>query len=78
LGFFYSSGQEDRRVLAAVQQFPPPVPDTYPLPSMMDFSARVTECKKFSKIDFKKGYFQNFMHPDDISKTMQLHKGADC
>jgi hypothetical protein len=45
------------------------VPDTYPLPNMMDFSARVTGCKFFSKIDLRKGYFQIFMHPDDIPKT---------
>jgi hypothetical protein len=36
---------------------------------MMDFSARVTGCKFFSKIDLRKGYFQIFMHPDDIPKT---------
>ncbi len=40
------------------------VPDTYPLPSKMDFSARVTGCKFFLKINFK-----IFMHPDDIPKT---------
>ncbi len=42
------------------------VPDTYLLPN---FSARVTGCKFFSKIDLRKGYFQIFMHPDDIPKT---------
>ncbi len=35
------------------------VPDTYPLPSKMDFSARVTGCKFFSKNQFS----------DDIPKT---------
>jgi hypothetical protein len=35
----------------------------------MDFSAKVTGCKFFSKIDLSKGYFQIFMHPDDIPKT---------
>ncbi len=40
------------------------VPDTYPLPSKMDFSAWVTGCKFFLKINF-----QIFMHPDDIPKT---------
>jgi hypothetical protein len=34
------------------------VPDTYPLSNMMDFSARVTGSKFFSKIDLRKGYFQ--------------------
>jgi hypothetical protein len=27
------------------------VPDTYPLPNMVDFSARIAGCKIFSKID---------------------------
>jgi len=45
------------------------VPETYPLPNMMDFSLRVTRCKFFSTIDLRKGYFQIFMHPDDIPKT---------
>jgi hypothetical protein len=35
-----------------------------------DFSARVTGCKKISKIHLRKGYFQIFMHPDDIPKTV--------
>jgi hypothetical protein len=33
-------------------------PDTYPLPNMLDFSARVAGCKVFSKIDLRKGYYQ--------------------
>ena len=44
-------------------------PDTYPLPNMLDFSARVAGCKVFSKIDLRKGYYQIPMHPDDIRKT---------
>jgi hypothetical protein len=36
---------------------------------MMDFSGRVTGCKKISNIDLRKGCFQIFMHPDDIRKT---------
>jgi len=32
-------------------------PDTYPLPNMLDFSARVAGCKVFSKIDLRKGYY---------------------
>jgi hypothetical protein len=31
------------------------VPDTYPLPNMIDFSARVTGCSIFTKIDLRKG-----------------------
>ncbi len=31
------------------------VPDTYPLPNMIDFSSRVAGCSIFSKIDFPKG-----------------------
>jgi hypothetical protein len=32
------------------------VPDTYPIPNMMDFVARAAGCTVFSKIDLKKGY----------------------
>jgi hypothetical protein len=32
--------------------------DTYPLPNMLDFSARVAGCSVFSKIDLRKGYHQ--------------------
>jgi transposase InsO family protein len=45
------------------------VPDTYPLPNMMDFSARVAGCRWFSKIDLRKGYHQIPMHPADVEKT---------
>jgi hypothetical protein len=45
------------------------VPDTYPLPTMMDFSARVPGCSIFTKIDLIKGYYQIPMHPSDILKT---------
>jgi hypothetical protein len=44
-------------------------PDTYPLPNMLDFSARVAGRKVFSKIDLRKGYYQIPMHPADIRKT---------
>ncbi len=44
-------------------------PDSYPLLKMLDFSARVAGCKVFSKIDFRKGYYQIPMHPADIRKT---------
>jgi Reverse transcriptase (RNA-dependent DNA polymerase) len=45
------------------------VPGTYPLPNMMDFSARVGGCKIFSKIDLRKGFHQIPMNAADISKT---------
>jgi hypothetical protein len=45
------------------------VPDTYPLPNMMDFSSRVAGCSLFTKIDLSKGYYQIPMHPADILKT---------
>ncbi len=45
------------------------VPDTYPIPNMMDFTARATGCTVFSKIDLKKGYQQIPMNPADIPKT---------
>jgi hypothetical protein len=46
------------------------LPDTYPLPNMMDFSARVTGWKFFSKIDLRKGYLQIFMLPDGTLKRL--------
>ncbi len=45
------------------------VPDTYPLPNMMDFSSRVAGCSIFTKIDLRKGYYLIPMHPADILKT---------
>jgi hypothetical protein len=45
------------------------VPDTYPLPNMMDFSSRVAGCSIFTKIDLRKGYYQIPMHPAGILKT---------
>ena len=30
------------------------VPDSYPLPNMMDFQAKVAGCRYFSKIDLRK------------------------
>ncbi len=45
------------------------VPDTYPLPNMMDFSSRVAGCSIFTKIYLRKGYYQIPMHPADILKT---------
>ncbi len=45
------------------------VPDTYPLPNMMDFSSRVAGCSIFTKIDLHKRYFQIPLHPADILKT---------
>ena len=45
------------------------VPDTYPIPNMMDFVARAAGCTVFSKIDRKKGYPQIPMNPGDIPKT---------
>ncbi len=43
--------------------------DTYPLPSMMDFSSGVAGCSIFTKIDLRKRYYQIPMHPADILKT---------
>jgi hypothetical protein len=45
------------------------VPDTYPLPNMMIFLLGPLDAKQISKKHFRKGYFQIFMHPDDIPKT---------
>jgi len=45
------------------------VPDSYPLPNMMDFVARLEGCTVFSKVDLRKGYHQIPMHAADIPKT---------
>jgi hypothetical protein len=42
------------------------VPDSYPLPNMLDFSERIAGCTIFSKVDLRKGYHQILMH---IEKT---------
>jgi hypothetical protein len=44
------------------------VPDTYPIPDMLDFAARPAGCTHFSKIDLKKGYHQVPMNAADIPK----------
>jgi hypothetical protein len=45
------------------------VPDSYPLPNMLDFSERIAGCTIFSKVDLRKGYHQILMHPGDIENT---------
>jgi transposase InsO family protein len=45
------------------------VPDSYPLPNMLDFQERIAGCTIFSKVDLRKGYHQILMHPGDIPKT---------
>ena len=45
------------------------VPDSYPLPKMMDFMARLEGATVFSKIDLRKGYHQIPMLAADIPKT---------
>jgi hypothetical protein len=54
------------------------VPDTYPLPNMMDFSARIAGCQIFTKIDLRKDYYQIFMHPADIPKTAIMACLSSC
>jgi hypothetical protein len=45
------------------------LPDAYPIPNIMDFSARVAGCTIFSKLDLRKGYHQIPMHAADVPKT---------
>jgi hypothetical protein len=43
--------------------------DSYPIPNMMDLTAKAAGCTVFSKIDLKSGYHQVAMNPADIPKT---------
>ena len=45
------------------------VPDRYPVPNMQDFSARLANCKIFSKIDLVRSYHQIPVNEEDIPKT---------
>lgn len=45
------------------------VPDSYPLPNILDFSANLAGKKFFSKIDLVKGYYQVPMAAEDMKKT---------
>ena len=45
------------------------VPDSYPLPNIIDMSANLAGKRFFSKIDLVKGYYQIPMNEDDIKKT---------
>jgi hypothetical protein len=44
-------------------------PDRYPLPSMLDLSAKLHGCKFFSCVDLVKGYHQIPMAAEDVEKT---------
>jgi hypothetical protein len=44
-------------------------PDVYPLPNMLDFTAKAAGCTVFSNIDLQKGYHQNPVNPEDVQKT---------
>ncbi len=44
-------------------------PDRYPLPSMLDLSAKLHGCKFFSCVDLVKGHHQIPMAAEDIEKT---------
>ncbi len=44
-------------------------PDRYPLPSMLDLSAKLHGCKFFSCVNLVKGYHQIPMAAEDIEKT---------
>jgi hypothetical protein len=43
--------------------------DVYPLPNMLDFTAKAAGCTVFSNIDLRKGYHQNPVNPEDVQKT---------
>lgn len=45
------------------------IPDKYPIPYLMDFSASLHDCKVFSKIDLVREYNQIPVEEEDIPKT---------
>jgi hypothetical protein len=45
------------------------VPDSYPLPNVLDFTEKLPGCVIFSKVDLRKGYHQIPMNEDNIQKT---------
>ena len=45
------------------------VPDRYPIPHIQDFTQRLADSKKFSKIDLVRAYFQILVEPSDVHKT---------
>ena len=49
------------------------VPDSYPLPNMMDFVARLEGATIFSKIDLRKGYHQIPMFAADIPNVILVN-----
>ncbi len=46
------------------------VPNRYPLPSILDLSAKLHGCKVFSCVDLVKGYHQIPMAAEDVPKTV--------
>jgi hypothetical protein len=45
------------------------VHDRYPVPHIWDFTANLSGCRVFSKIDLVKGYYQIPVSPGDVPKT---------
>jgi hypothetical protein len=45
------------------------VPDRYPLPNLQDFTAELSGCTWFAKVDLVKGFHQIPVAPQDIPKT---------
>jgi hypothetical protein len=45
------------------------MPDSYSLPNIQDFSARLHGCSNFSKLDLRKGYYQIPVQEGHIHKT---------
>jgi hypothetical protein len=43
--------------------------NVYPLPNMLDFTAKAAGCIVFSKIDLRKGYHRIPVNPEDMQKT---------
>jgi hypothetical protein len=51
------------------------IPDSYPLPNMMDFAAKMSRCRIFSTVDLRKGYHQIPITPFGLYEFLRMGFG---